>query len=195
MGIDMSVARGVISIDPGSENSAILTYDLMTHSVTPIGILPNMEVLDQIRFLRETRIGAEDVLVVEDTKAYTLPRKSGAGRFFPEQVRVATFWAGRFVECWCGPYVLMDRRQVKRILTGQTTVGDPEVWDALLDRFGGSRERAVGRKKEPGPLYGVTADLRAALAVAVAYVDEVTGTQLPSPAGGDGDFPRIPFVE
>jgi hypothetical protein len=164
----------VWAIDPGSEKSALLGYETLTRSVNPIGILPNMELLDRLRLIRQHR-KPDDVLVVEDTKAYTLPRKaSGAGRFFPEQVRVATFWAGRFVQCWDGQYSLLDRRRVKQLLCGQTTVGDAEVWDSILDRFGGTRKRAVGVKASPGPLFGVRADLRSALAVALAYVDEVS---------------------
>jgi hypothetical protein len=184
----------LLGIDPGSEKSGVLRYEILTRCVTPIGILPNCQVLDRLRYLRETR-DPEDVLVVEDTKAYTLPRKSGAGRFFPEQVRLATFAAGRFVECWGGPYALMDRRRVKQLLTGQTTVGDPEIWEALLDRFGGTRKRAVGVKAKPGPLYGVTADLRAALAVCLAYVEELSIPHSLNCRGGPGGYGAPPVAK
>jgi len=157
----------VAAIDPGSEQSAVLRYDAAQHTIDCAGILKNMEVLE---WLDATDA---DVLVVEDTKAYTLPMRGGKGAFFPEQVRVATFWAGRFVERWGGVYSLMDRRRVKQLLCGNVTVGDPQIRDAILDRFGGTKAVAVGRKAAPGPLYGIKRDLFAALAVALAYCEEM----------------------
>jgi len=159
----------ILAIDPGSEESALLAYDPHAGDIRVFGILRNSEVLSILRECREPG----DVLVVEDTKAYTLPKKAG-GAFFPEQVRIATFWAGRFVERWGGSYALIDRRDVKRRLCGTHIAGDAQVRDAILDRFGGSRKRAVGKKSAPGPLYGVKRDLFSALAVALAYVDEVS---------------------
>ena len=41
----------------------------------------------------------------------------------------------------------------------------------LLDRFGGSS--AIGLKRSPGPLYGVSKDVWSALAVAVTYADSL----------------------
>ena len=168
----------ILAIDPGSEQSAVLRYDVVHHTVDCAGILKNPEALE---WLDATE---GDVLVVEDTKAYTLPLKAGKGAFFPEQVRVATFWAGRFVERWGGAYSLMDRRRVKQLLCGVTTVGDAQVRDAILDRFGGTRQRAIGTVKQPGPLHGIKRDLFAALAVAIAYCEEMDTPH--SMGGGEG---------
>jgi hypothetical protein len=78
-------------------------------------------------------------------------------------------WIGRFVEAWRGSYTLMFRREVKLHLCGQARAKDPNVRQALIDRFGPGREKAIGTKKQPGPLYGVSADVWSALAVAVTW--------------------------
>lgn len=65
------------------------------------------------------------------------------------------------------------RKRVKLELCGTLTrVGDSEVRSALIERFGPGREVAVGRKKCPGPLYGVSGHAWPALAVAVVGYDE-----------------------
>ena len=47
---------------------------------------------------------------------------------------------------------------------------DGNIRQALIDRFGG-KEGAIGKKKTPGPLYGVHAHEWPALAVAVMASD------------------------
>ena len=193
----------ILAIDPGSEQSAVLRYDVVHHTVDCAGILKNMEVLE---WLDATE---GDVLVVEDTKAYTIPKKKG-GSFFPEELRITARWVGRFIERWGGSYALVDRRRVKQLLCGVQAVGDPQIKDAILDRFGG-RFHAVGgvrcRKCKgkgwfgagrlvctecdgkqwlypPGPLTGIHDDLWAALAVAIAYCEEMDVPH--SMGGGEG---------
>jgi hypothetical protein len=57
---------------------------------------------------------------------------------------------------------LVFRRDVKLHLCGSARAKDPNIRQALLDRFG-----PVGTKKAPGPLYGVKSHIWSALAVAV----------------------------
>ena len=45
---------------------------------------------------------------------------------------------------------------------------DANVRQAILDRFGG-KAAAIGRKRQPGPLYGIAGDLWAALAVGITW--------------------------
>ncbi|MBV8782506.1 MAG: hypothetical protein JO353_14005, partial [Phycisphaerae bacterium] len=49
---------------------------------------------------------------------------------------------------------------------------DGNIRQALIDRFGPTKERAIGKKKSPGPLYGMSGDCWSALAVAVTYADQ-----------------------
>ena len=61
-------------------------------------------------------------------------------------------------------------------LCRQNTARDPNIRQALLDRWGG-KKRAVGRKGEGKPLYGISKDVWSALAVAVTYAEQVEGEQ------------------
>ena len=57
-------------------------------------------------------------------------------------------------------------------LCGHPRAKDPNIRQALLDRFGPGREKALGTKKAPGALYGIKGDEWAALAVAITWWDQ-----------------------
>ena len=61
---------------------------------------------------------------------------------------------------------LIPRRDVKLHLCGTHRAKDPNVRQALIDKVG-----PVGTKKKPGPCYGVSNHLWAALAVAATATD------------------------
>ena len=91
-------------------------------------------------------------------------------------------WTGRFIQCWTDspfsyrigaerPVRRVFRRDVKMHLCGSARAKDANVRQALIDRYGPGKEAAIGRKATPGPLYGVTTHVWAALAVAVTAAD------------------------
>ena len=159
----------VLAIDPGPERSAYAAWDgsRVTHS----GMCANGELREIVARLEQRRPkqtpGDPTHLAVEHSKSYLVPRKSGAP-FFPQQVLDTALEAGRFIEAWDGPHSLVDRRAVKLYLVGRASCGDAEIRAALLDQIG-----PRGTKANPGPLYGVTRDRLAALAVAVTWWDTV----------------------
>ena len=79
------------------------------------------------------------------------------------------FWSGRFAQAWPGTWSLLPRRAVKLALCHSARATDATVRQALIDRYGPGRQQAIGTKKAPGPLYGITADCWQALALAIAY--------------------------
>jgi hypothetical protein len=79
-------------------------------------------------------------------------------------------WAGRFAEAHKNAGFLY-RQDVKLNLCKSTKANDASIRQALIDRFGPGKEKALGTKKAPGPLYGVTKDVWAALALAVTWND------------------------
>jgi hypothetical protein len=80
------------------------------------------------------------------------------------------WWTGRFTEAARPVKVVqLPRRQVKVAICGDTKAKDANIRAALLDRFGGSK--AKGTKAKPGPLYGMTADMYSALAIAVTFAE------------------------
>ena len=94
------------------------------------------------------------------------PERAGA-EFHETQL-----WAGRFLEAAHRvPSHAMGRAKVKATLLGTASASDADVRAALIDRFGPGREKAIGRKASPGPLYGIRSHSWAALAIAVAFAD------------------------
>lgn len=144
----------ILALDPGPAETGFVLYDGL--KVRESGVLDNAQVLLQLR--QDWRQRADE-LVVEMIASYGMP----VGR----EVFETCVWIGRFTEAWRSPDAvrLVYRKDVKLHLCGTTKAKDPNVWQALLDRFGGVD--AVGRKAAPGPLYGVKSHARAALAVAV----------------------------
>lgn len=148
------IAFTTLGLDVGSERSA---YAVLSPSGTLLDYakLPNEELLSLFRY-RELCF---DVLVVEMTVSY--------GKPVGQDVHLTTFWTGRLVEACGREHRLVLRKDVKRHLCDAGSgVTDAMIRQRLIDLWGG-RERAIGRKKAPGPLYGVRADEWQALGVAV----------------------------
>jgi hypothetical protein len=142
----------IVGVDPGPERSAWVEYDcgeVLAHEYL---------VNDSLRYrLRETPF-ASVKLRVEMIASYGMP----VGR----EVFETCVWIGRFIEAWSGDWGFVFRKDVKLFLCGSARAKDANVRQALIDRFGG-KEKAIGKKKTPGPLYGLKGDEWSALAVAV----------------------------
>ena len=57
--------------------------------------------------------------------------------------------------------------EVKMNLCHSAKANDADIRQALIDRFGPGKQKAIGLKGSPGPLYGVSKHCWAALALAV----------------------------
>jgi hypothetical protein len=149
----------ILAIDPGSEQSAWLTWD--GTRVHRFGIEEN-DVLAATLRLAELGGSIADVVVIEQIESYGM----AVGREVFETVH----WAGRFTEAARPtPVVQLPRRSVKLAICGDTRAKDANIRQALLDRFGGPR--AKGTKADPGPLYGISKDVWSALAIALTYAE------------------------
>lgn len=154
----------IYGVDPGSEHSAMVIYDADQRKVACADDLPNSEMRACLRLS-----GAEGATVVcEWIASYGMP--VGA------EVFTTCYWVGVFaaeVERGGGRMLLLPRPDVKLHMCHSRRAKDANVRQALLDRFGPGRQTAVGTKKAPGPLYGVSNHAWAALAVAVTQADRM----------------------
>ena len=151
----------IISVDPGPEQSAILRYDPASRAIDMGGILSNEEILAVLTsFYKSDSIRC---LAIEMIAGYGLP--------VGKDVFWTCVWVGRFWQAWGRPIKIVYRREVKLHLCNSARAKDANVRQALIDRFGPGKERAIGKKASPGPLYGIKADLWAALGVAVTVAD------------------------
>lgn len=154
----------VYAVDPGFEQSALVVYDGRT--VLNHQTVPNAQLLSEIADRTRT---SEHVLVVEQIASFGMP--VGA------EVFETCVWSGRFIQAWTGyraplmPWTRLKRHEIKSHLCGNQRAKDAHIRQALLDRFGPGKDKAVGRKALPGPLYGLVADEWSALAVAVTFWD------------------------
>ena len=157
----------ILAIDPGYELSAWVLYD-GTH-VLEHAIEENQALLQRLTS-GAWRVGEIDAIVFESIESYGM----AVGR----EVFETIFWTGRLFEralYRTGDVVRLARRIVKLHLCQSARAQDSNVRMALCDRFGGPT-RAIGKKKTPGPLYGVKSHEWQALALGVVWWDlNVTG--------------------
>lgn len=150
----------VYGLDPGPEKSAIVllsdNYDCKAWYLTNDLVLLMLSNSDQYPTTKP-------VLVIE--KIASMGMAVGA------EVFETCFWSGRFAQAYTGPMHRITRGEVKMNLCGTMRAKDANVRQAIIDRFGG-KERAVGKKKAPGPLYNISGDKWSALAVALTWLDK-----------------------
>lgn len=150
----------ILAIDPGPTESA---YALLNeHGVFRAGRkLPNIELLAQLHHMDSWSC------VIERIRSYGMP--AGAELFETCE------WSGRFWQRWTDSIPgneahWLPRKDVKLNLCGNPRAKDANIRQAIIDRFGG-KAAAIGTKKNPGPLYGVSGDVWAAIAVGLTWQD------------------------
>jgi hypothetical protein len=165
----------VLAIDPGTTKSAYTLIDAATCRPLDVGKVPNDELLEKIL---EELVGDSpdfdpriDYVAIEMVASYGM----AVGR----EVFETCVWIGRFrqlVEVY-GPELPVDlvyRRDVKLHHCGTSAAKDPNVTQALIDRFASGRpNRGKGTKAEPGWFYGFRDDIWQAYALAVLVADGV----------------------
>lgn len=153
----------VFAIDPGPSRSAWLVYDTDKRTPVEFGIDDNHDITSKLYKLRTPYDHDRHVFAIEMVASYGMP------------VGVTVFetcvWIGRFREACPGWMDYVYRHEVKMHLCNNVRAKDGNIRQALIDRFGPGRAKAIGRKASPGPLYGVKADVWAALGVAVTYAE------------------------
>lgn len=139
--------KRILAIDPGPETSGVVVWD---------GTLVEAVQLDNpslIYRLKERSFGGAQVCAIEMIASYGM----AVGR----EVFDTCVWIGRIIERAGIPAYLVYRKDVKIHLCGSMKAKDPNVRQALIDKYG-----APGTSKNRGKLYGVSGHLWAALAVA-----------------------------
>ena len=159
----------ILAIDPGNVQSAWVVYERFAWEkrgkVLELGLEPNETVL----YVVKAGTGA-DICLIEQVRSF--------GMAVGQTVFDTIWWAGRFAQARVdarGQYEMVPRMAVKTALCHDSRAKDANIRQALIDRFGPSRQQAMGTKKSPGPLYGVKKDIWSALAIAVAWSDERVG--------------------
>lgn len=158
----------ILGIDPGNTQSGFVVLHGDCLEVSDCGVLPNDEMQLRIDDYFQAALGDARVAI---------EHVQNMGMIVGREVFETIHWAGRFYEqCygkWSTESQLVYRSAVKLHLCGSARAKDPNVRQALLNRFGA--ENAIGRKANPGPLYSVKSHAWSALAVAVFALDNPEG--------------------
>ncbi len=154
---------GVFAIDPGPTQSAYVqaTFTGDTRLLgTPIVIQEAYAMANELLLEKLVRPFGT-YIVCEDITFY------GEGSHVGKSVFDTCRWMGRFQQQLISHgYQLefMPRQAVKVAVCNNTRAKDPDVRQALIDRYG-----EPGTKKNPGPLYGISGHGWQALGLAVAF--------------------------
>lgn len=147
----------VLAVDPGQKASGLVWLE-DDQSLSRFGIFPNDAILHHV-----TRLSLGRRLVIE--------RMDNQHKVCGDPTNESNVWAGRFLQAAPSAVVRIRRVAVAWHIGGQWA-GDKEIRAALIHRYGG-KEKAIGNKQSPGPLYGVADHCWQALALALAYRDGV----------------------
>lgn len=155
----------IIAVDPGTDASAYVVFETSEKQrpshfpgyIVDKGILDNDEMLDKL-------LEYDCKLYIEMIASYGMP--------VGKHVFETCVWIGRFIECHNGPWEYVYRKDVKMHLCNSNKAKDANIRQAILDQYGGTREKAIGTKNHQGPLYGVSKDIWAALGVALTATYE-----------------------
>ena len=145
----------IVAIDPGTTESAYVVY--RDGEIMSFGKIDNHDLLKLIT----TDTFTECRMAIEMIASYGMP----VGR----EVFETCLWIGRFMQAAGGDVDLIYRKDVKMHLCGSTRAKDGNIRQAIMDLYGSSKQESIGLKKSPGPLYGISGDVWAALGVAVTH--------------------------
>lgn len=149
----------ILAIDPGPTESAYVK--LSGTRIAECAKVPNEELLNIVRAHRGLRI----TVAVEMIASY--------GMAVGAEVFETCVTIGRICEALGDEPVRVKRIEVKSHICHSAKANDANIRQALIDRYNG-KDAAIGKKAKPGPLYGVSGDMWAALAVGLTVLDRQT---------------------
>jgi hypothetical protein len=153
----------VIGIDPGPEESGYVLWD--GAHILEFGNTDNHALLEALEDpVRNFQVMPPEHCAIEQIR--------GFGVMASDKLFDTCAWSGRFLQAFGESRTTwIPRKEAAAHICGQGGISkDKFVREALLARFGGS-EKAIGNKKNKGPLHGISGHLWAALAVAITFFD------------------------
>lgn len=154
----------ILAIDPGPTESAWLLYDTKVKVPCRFGITVNANVMPIV--LGYTEYDISD-MAIEMVACYGMAVGASVFETCTE--------IGKFEERFESKGLVKARRvyrkDVAMHLCNSMRAKDPNIRQTIMDRYGSTRQKAIGTKKNPGPLYGVSKHVWAALAVAITFAE------------------------
>ena len=151
-----------LAIDPGTRESAYVW--LLDGNVVDHGKVPNRAMLNIVYELTKKQPSLP--IVCEMIASY--------GSSVGSETFETCVWIGRYLQACAveANFHRVTRVQVKvHHCHRANKVTDSVIRQAMIDRYGGNKDVAIGVAKKPGPLFGLKGDEWAALAVGLAWLD------------------------
>ena len=152
----------LLSIDPGSTESAYCIINTDTYTPEIFGKVKNEELLEILHNSKLHEYNKFDEIVIEMIACY--------GMAVGEEVFQTWLWIGKFAEASGLKENYIYRKVEKMYLCHTMRAKDSNIRQALIDRFG-----EVGTKKNQGWFYGFKSDIWASYAVGITYIDKIKG--------------------
>ena len=153
----------VLGIDPGEKKSGVVLFDNIENRVL---WAHEKDVQELERILQYGWNEMPDRIVCENIVPMGVPFSSNLRATCRHIDRLELIAEQRAIQ-----WVFITRNEVKVTLCGRCKgVKDANVSCAVQERFGG-RKAALGTKKQPGPLHGVSGHCWQALAAVIAATD------------------------
>lgn len=171
----------ILALDPGPVQSAWVVYDVEADTPLAWGQERNENVLTKL--IEPGLFGAERGLQgTISLLAVEYPHPRGQPLYY--QLVDTIFWIGRFVQAWGKGWRAIDRKDVKMRVCGSSSAKDSNIRCGLIAKFnrgslGGGKEPVIGTSKQPGPLFGFSGDMWAALGIAVTFTEFYHTQDLP----------------
>ena len=157
----------ILAIDPGNEKSAWLIYDTEIQRPLAFAIEENDIILGR---MQDIALRGFDHKV----ESFAIEMIASYGMAVGKTVFDTCVWIGRFIQAMQQhgrDHRFVYRKDEKMLLCGSMKAKDANIRQAIMDRYGSTREAAIGTKKKPGPLYGMSKDIWAAMAVALVAAE------------------------
>lgn len=156
----------VFAIDPGNIESAYCVIDAKTLRPLKFGKVENEALLGMVR---------DFALPGEAPELAVIERIASYGMAVGRDVFETCEWLGRFAEAAIErevPVAYVYRRDEKLHICGDPRAKDANIRRALIDRFAmHDMKNGKGTKQKPDWFYGITADVWAAYAVGLTYIE------------------------
>lgn len=154
----------VLAIDPGNTRSAYCIIDEKTLKPIQFGIEENEKFRSRLALL----VNPGSHVAIEMVASYGMP--------VGEEVFDTVRWIGRFEQI-CIQFsgeepALVKRMEEKMHICHNSRARDSNIRRALIDRFAAhDKKNGRGTKKNPDWFYGFKADIWAAYAVGITYIE------------------------
>ena len=157
----------IVAVDPGPVESAFVVLNISNQSlkIKYKDKVANPKIKDLFRLLYHEMDGGRFVFSIEGLQSFGMPvgQDTFETAYFIGELR--QFYQSLYQSS--NPGTMVYRKDIKMHFCNSMRAKDANIRQALIDRYG-----AIGTKKEPGFLYGVTGDMWSALAIATYTHDK-----------------------